>query len=102
MNTTDTATHTQLLHDLQTLVTEAEKMISNSGADCSKDDTCSLRSRLASAQEKVSGFYDGAKQKVTAGMKCTDEAVRARPYQSMAIAAGAGLLLGVILGRRSH
>ncbi|MBL9200173.1 MAG: DUF883 family protein, partial [Opitutaceae bacterium] len=34
--------------------------------------------------------------------KCTDSAIREHPYQALAIALGAGLLVGVLLGRRSR
>ncbi len=47
-------------------------------------------------------MYEGAKQRVVAGAKSTDQAIRANPYQSLAIAAGVGLLVGVLLGRRSN
>ena len=33
--------------------------------------------------------------------QCTDQAIRANPYQSLAIAAGVGILVGVLIGRRS-
>ena len=36
-----------------------------------------------------------------AGAKYTDETIRENPYQSMAVAAGLGLLVGVLIGRRS-
>ena len=43
-----------------------------------------------------------AKQRVAAGARCTDEAIRANPYQSLAIAAGVGVVVGVLLGRRNR
>jgi ElaB/YqjD/DUF883 family membrane-anchored ribosome-binding protein len=60
-----------------------------------------LRTRFDAAQERFTDIYEGAKKKVVAGAKCTDAAIRANPYQSLAIAAGVGLLVGVLLGRRS-
>jgi ElaB/YqjD/DUF883 family membrane-anchored ribosome-binding protein len=60
-----------------------------------------LRSRFAAAQERCADAYAGARKKVIAGAKYTDETIRANPYQSLAIAAGLGLLIGVLLGRRS-
>jgi ElaB/YqjD/DUF883 family membrane-anchored ribosome-binding protein len=67
----------------------------------SSDAIDSLRSRFAAAQERVADAYAGARKKVIAGAKYTDTTIRENPYQSLAIAAGIGLLLGVYLGRRS-
>ena len=98
-NNKDTAhTPKELLAELQTLVTEAETMIGSSLSEHSED---AMSARYAAAQERMGELYDGAKKRVAAGAKYTDETIRANPYQSIAIAAGVGLLVGVLLGRRS-
>ena len=89
-----------LLNDLHTLVAEAETMMSNSISEHSAEALSNLRERYDAAHERFSAVYEGAKKKVVAGAKYTDTAIRENPYQSLAIAAGAGLLLGVLLGRR--
>ena len=102
-NNNDTAAQTpkELLNELQTLVIEAEKMMEDSLSEHTEDAVNALRTRFAAAQERLGDLYDGAKKRVVAGAKCTDETIRANPYQSLAIAAGVGLLVGVLLGRRS-
>lgn len=90
-----------LLEDLRSLVSEAEKMLGDSLTEHSEDALIALRSRFDAAQERMSELYAGARKKVVAGAKCTDEAIRANPYQSLAIAAGVGLLVGVLVARRS-
>ena len=60
-----------------------------------------LRSRFVAAQERFTDAYAGARKKVVAGAKYTDATIRANPYQSLAIAAGVGLLVGIFLCRRS-
>lgn len=100
-NETTAQTPKELLNDLHALVTEAEKMMGDSLTEHTADAVGALRTRFDAAQERLGHLYAGAKQKVVAGAKCTDEAIRANPYQSLAIAAGAGLILGVLLGRRS-
>jgi ElaB/YqjD/DUF883 family membrane-anchored ribosome-binding protein len=101
-NNKDTAqTPKELLHDLQALVAEAEAMIADSVTEHSAEAIDSLRSRFVAAQERCADAYAGARKKVIAGAKYTDETIRANPYQSLAIAAGLGLLVGVLLGRRS-
>ncbi len=102
-NNNDTAAQTpkELLNDLRTLVSEAEKMMGDSISEHTGDAVNALRARYEAAHERMGELYSGARTKVIAGAKCTDEAIRENPYQSMAIAAGVGILVGVLLGRRS-
>ena len=90
-----------LLTDLRTLVNEAEKMIGASVSEHTADAMSALRTRYEAASERMGELYEGAKTRVVAGAKSTDQAIRENPYQSLAIALGAGLLIGVLLGRRS-
>ena len=91
----------ELLAELQTLVLEAEKMMGDSVSEHTGDAMAALRERFDASQERLGEIYEGAKKRVIAGAKYTDETVRANPYQSIAVAAGVGLLVGVLLGRRS-
>ncbi len=91
----------ELLHELQTLVAEAETMMLDSASEQSAEMLGNLRERFGAAQEKFADVYEGAKKKVVAGAKYTDTTIRENPYQAMAIPAGVGLLVGVLLGRRS-
>lgn len=101
-NNQETAhTPKELLSELQALVGEAESMMADSVSEHSHEALAGLRERFEAAQERFSDLYEGAKKRVVAGAKCTDQAIRANPYQSIAIAAGVGLLVGVLLGRRS-
>jgi ElaB/YqjD/DUF883 family membrane-anchored ribosome-binding protein len=87
------------LADLRTLVTEAEKLLD--GSETGSENAHTLRERFEAAQERFTDLYAGAKKRVIAGGKATDQAIRENPYQSLAIAAGVGLIVGVLLGRRS-
>ena len=100
-NNKQTATPKELLSELHALAAEAEKMISDSAGQASDDIVGNLQSRYEAMQERISGLYDGAKKKVVAGAKYTDETIRENPYQSMAVAAGLGILVGVLIGRRT-
>jgi ElaB/YqjD/DUF883 family membrane-anchored ribosome-binding protein len=103
MKTDPESTHTpaELLKELQTLVVEAEHMMAASLSEHSTDAMEKLRQRFGAAQARLSEFVDGAKRRVVDGAKCTDAAIRANPYQSLAIAVGVGLLFGVLVGRRT-
>jgi ElaB/YqjD/DUF883 family membrane-anchored ribosome-binding protein len=101
-NESTTQTPKDLLNDLHALVAEAEKMMGDSLSEHTEDAVSAMRLRFDAAQERMADLYAGARKKVVAGAKYTDETIRANPYQSIAIAAGVGLLVGVLLGRRSN
>ena len=44
--------------------------------------------------------WDKSKESVKETAKKTDEAIRSHPYESMGIAFGVGILIGVLIGRR--
>jgi len=90
-----------LLNDLRSLVVDAEKMLESSVSEHSEEAVSALRTRYEAASERMGEIYASAKKNVAAGAKYTDETIRANPYQSIAIAAGVGLLVGVLVGRRS-
>ena len=101
-NNIDTVrTPKELLTELQALVAEAEKMMADSLNENSAEAIEALRARFVAAQDRFAELCAGAKQKVIAGAKLTDTTIRENPYQALAIAAGLGLLAGVLLGRRS-
>ena len=104
-NETDRTTQTpeDVLDELRSLVSEAEKLIGQTpeGSCNCEASVAALRERLEAAQERLTGLSQGARRKGGAGAIYTDEAIREHPYQSIAIAAGVGLLAGILLGRRS-
>ena len=100
-NNSETTAQTpkDLLNDLHALVSEAEKMMSESVGEHTEDAIATLRTRFDAAQERLGVLYAGARKQVVAGAKYTDQTIRANPYQSIAIATGVGLLVGVLVGR---
>jgi ElaB/YqjD/DUF883 family membrane-anchored ribosome-binding protein len=61
------------------------------------------RKRLTTAFENTRQFVTHVRDKAVAGAKATDKTVQEHPYKSIAVAAGVGTLLGIILARRrSH
>ena len=100
------ATHPQhtpaeVLTELRALVAEAEAMVSHSPDDAPEETIGPLRARYEAMHERLSELYHDTKRGITSGIKYTDTAIRENPYQAIAIAAGFGLVVGVILGRRS-
>jgi ElaB/YqjD/DUF883 family membrane-anchored ribosome-binding protein len=88
-----------ILEELETLVVEAEQMAAES-ASPTTNGVDSPRERFAAVQDRFGELYADAKNGLAAGARHTGKYVRANPVQSLAIAAGVGLLLGVIVSRR--
>ncbi|MDB6169950.1 MAG: hypothetical protein JWM88_2814 [Verrucomicrobia bacterium] len=93
----------ELLSELKALVAEAEAVMGDAAAaDESGELLGGVRARFEAAQERFSEIYDGARRKVVDSAKYTDTAIRENPYQALAIAAGVGVLVGVLVGRRNN
>lgn len=90
-----------LLDELKGFVSEAEAMISGPASSVTADVLETLRTRFDAAQVRFAHGYEAARKKVVAGARSTDVAIRENPYQSLAVALGLGLLVGVLIGRRS-
>ena len=88
------------IEELHALVSEAENVLSDTNSTHAGETMAALRSRLDTAQARLGELYSSAKQRTIAGAKFTDETIRTNPYQSIAVAAGVGLLVGILLGRR--
>ncbi len=89
----------RLLSDLRALGTELEKVLENSASEVTENALGRIRDQFRSAQDRFSNVYGMAKEKTLAGAKYTDKVVRRKPYQSIAAAAGIGLLAGFLVGR---
>lgn len=93
---------TKLLEDLRALVTEAEKLMRSDSADSSSEnENGTLRDRFDRTQVRLGDLYADTRERVVASAKSADESVRANPYQSLAIAGGVGLLIGVLTRGKS-
>ena len=103
MKNNKATTHTpkELFQEMQALVAEAQTMMGESISEHTADAVDALRTRFETAQEGFADAYAVTRKKVIAGAKYTDATIRENPYQSIAIAAGLGLVLGILLGRRS-
>ncbi len=85
--------------DLRALVTEAQKLL-DASPEANGEAHVALRERFEAAKDRFNHLYSTAKKRVVDGGKYADETIRANPYQSIAIAAGIGLIVGILVGRR--
>ncbi len=97
--TANEANAEKLLTDLKVLARDAEEMLKTTAGQAG-DKMSDLRTRLASALESAKATGHRLEEKAVAGAKATDRAIRQHPYESLGIAFGAGLLIGVLAGRR--
>jgi ElaB/YqjD/DUF883 family membrane-anchored ribosome-binding protein len=88
------------ISDLRALVTEAQKLIDASGEDATGEAHTALRERFEAAKDRFNELYTTAKKRVVDSGKYADQTIRANPYQSIAIAAGVGMIVGILVGRR--
>jgi ElaB/YqjD/DUF883 family membrane-anchored ribosome-binding protein len=59
-----------------------------------------LRGRLAAALESAKATCHRLEEQTVAAAKATDRTIREHPYESIGIAFGVGLLVGVLVGRK--
>lgn len=96
---TATPTPKDLIADLRALVADAEKVIDAARAEDSDDeDPGAWRVRYDAAHERLSEIYANAKKQAAAGVKRADLAIHDNPYPSIAITAGVGVLVGMVVG----
>jgi ElaB/YqjD/DUF883 family membrane-anchored ribosome-binding protein len=89
----------RLVADVRTLSRDAGAVLrATSGAAGEK--MSQLRERLSVALESAKATCHKVEQKVIAGAKATDKTIRAHPYQSIVVALGVGVLIGVLIRRR--
>jgi ElaB/YqjD/DUF883 family membrane-anchored ribosome-binding protein len=92
--------HTKAIgQDLGTLADDARALMAAT-ADVAGEKVGEARKRLAAALESAKEIAGNVRDKAVAGAKVADQAVRENPYQAVAIAVGAGVLVGYLLGRR--
>jgi ElaB/YqjD/DUF883 family membrane-anchored ribosome-binding protein len=101
--TPNDVTTDQLLTDLKTVMNDAEALLRATSAQTGEK-IQEVRARaeesLRQARARLSSIEDEALRRAREVADATDEYVRENPWQSVGIAAGVGLLLGLLLSRR--
>jgi ElaB/YqjD/DUF883 family membrane-anchored ribosome-binding protein len=95
--TTDQA-NVRLASDLKAVVRDAEEQMKATAGQAGEKVT-ELRGRLAAALESAKGTCHRLEEKTVAAAKATDRTIREHPYESIGIAFGVGLLVGVLVAR---
>jgi ElaB/YqjD/DUF883 family membrane-anchored ribosome-binding protein len=93
----------QLLTDLKTVMNDAEALLratSTQTGEKIQEVRARAEESLRAAKERLSSIEDEALRRAREVADATDEYVRENPWQSVGIAAGVGLLVGLLLARR--
>ena len=100
---TSTSMQEQLVSDIKSVIFEAEEML-GATADQAGEKIGNLRERiqvrLADAKVRLVHAEEVLLAKTKATAQATDEFVHESPWTSIGIAAGLGLLIGMLISRR--
>jgi ElaB/YqjD/DUF883 family membrane-anchored ribosome-binding protein len=89
----------KLVTDLKRVVRDSEELLKAS-AGVVGDKAHEMRERLSAALESAKAACHRLEERAIAGAKATDRVIREHPYQSMGVAFGVGLLIGVLVTRK--
>ena len=98
-NAEQDVTMSKLIQDFKVVVHDAESLLKASAGDLGEK-AREARSRLAASLESAKGSFHMVEEKAVAGAKATDKVIRDHPYESIGIAFGVGLLIGVLVTRK--
>jgi ElaB/YqjD/DUF883 family membrane-anchored ribosome-binding protein len=91
----------KLLNELREVVEDGEELL-RAGANELSEKGMAARQRLATALESAKETGRKLQERTVAGAKATDKIIREHPYQSIGIAFGVGLLIGVLVNRNKQ
>ena len=99
-----TAVHKdKLMSDLRVVITDAEdllRMTADQASESAADVRGRVQARMEQAKADLVHLQQAAVAKAKAAGHATDEFVHENPWKSIGIAAGIGLVVGLLVGRR--
>jgi ElaB/YqjD/DUF883 family membrane-anchored ribosome-binding protein len=89
----------KLTSDVNQVLRDAEELL-KATAGAGGENVKEAHGRLAAALESAKATCERLKEKTVDAAKATDHVIREHPYESIGVALGVGLLIGVLVGRR--
>jgi len=89
----------RLVKDLKNVMEDAEDLMKAAAGEVT-DKAKEARDRLVVALESARSSCVRLEEKAVARAKAADRVVREHPYQSIGVAFGLGVLIGVLVGRK--
>ena len=103
MNDTTQVSKDKLIADFRCVVADAEELLKITAGQAG-DKATELRGRLqghlVTAKEKLADAQAAAAEKTKAAARATDDYVHDNPWRAVGVAAGVGLVIGLLIGRR--
>jgi ElaB/YqjD/DUF883 family membrane-anchored ribosome-binding protein len=103
MNTTNQAHKDKLMADLQLVLADAEALLAATASDATGT-IAELREKVQASLSQARSSLNGAQaqmmDRARAAAKATEGHVREHPWPSIGVAAGVGLVVGLLIGRR--
>ena len=99
----DQTARDRLAQSLQQMVDEAEQLLKNAQRTGSEQFNAArdkFEVQLRHAKEELRRLEDAAVYNAKRAARATDHAVHEHPYAAMSVAAGVGLLIGMLITRR--
>jgi ElaB/YqjD/DUF883 family membrane-anchored ribosome-binding protein len=93
----------KLMSDLRVVIADAEellRMTADQAGEAAIDIRSRIQARMTQAKADLLLLQEAAVAKAKAAGYATDEFVHENPWKSIGIAAGVGMLLGLLVGRR--
>jgi ElaB/YqjD/DUF883 family membrane-anchored ribosome-binding protein len=93
----------KLVADLRVVVSDAEELLKLTAGDVSAATTelrTRLQERLMQARHGLAELQGTAAETARATARVADDFVHEHPWRSVAIGAGVGLIVGLLIGRR--
>ena len=91
--------HRQTRTDLKRIVRESEQLL-HTTKDAVGEKAQEVRERLTDALDTAKRTCRDLEDKAVEGAKAADRTIRDHPYQSIGVAFGVGLLIGVLVTRK--
>ena len=90
----------KLLEDVKQVVRDGEELLRAGAGELSEKGARRQRARLAAALDSAKETGRKLQERTVASARATDKVIREHPYQSIGIAFGVGLLIGVLVNRK--
>ena len=93
----------KLVEDFKAVVSDAEELLKATASQTGERAQAArarIEESLNEARERLASLQDDLVDRSRAAARATNQLVHENPWQSVAVAAGVGFLLGLITGRR--
>jgi ElaB/YqjD/DUF883 family membrane-anchored ribosome-binding protein len=88
----------KLIHDLKNISSDAEELLKSAGGEINEK-TKAVRHRLNGALQSAKESCEVLQERAIESIAAADQTIRRHPYQTLGIALGIGVLVGLVLRR---